>query len=382
MKSILINASNLHAGGGVQVAVSFIYELTKLLGRLSRFNITIYVSSTVDKNLESIDTDKKSFKNYKVFDVFGLNALNPKISEEFYGYDLVFTIFGPLYLPKKIPNHIIGFAQLWILYPENDAQKNSSLTTQIKNKIKFTIQWFFFKTSACRLVVELPHVKNRMMSFKKYNSKKIDIVNNCISSIYLNSQKWLPSPPIPDRDDEAIKICYVSRAYPHKNLSILLDVLNELNKISNQNFEFFVTLNDDEWVNFSPDYRSKIKNIGPLDIAQCPSFYKEMDGVIFTSLLECFSATPLEAMIMKKPLFASDRDFVRDCCGDNIIYINPIDSEDIAQKINNWFTAKSQEEREITLEKAYQHVLSLPGSFDRALAYIDIICDQLKLTEK
>ena len=40
-KKIAINASNLHNGGGVQVATSFIYELSKL--DFQDLNIYLYV---------------------------------------------------------------------------------------------------------------------------------------------------------------------------------------------------------------------------------------------------------------------------------------------------------------------------------------------------
>ena len=49
---ICINASNLHCGGGVQVASSFIYELS-LLHDLPE-NITCLVSSEVAKNLHQV----------------------------------------------------------------------------------------------------------------------------------------------------------------------------------------------------------------------------------------------------------------------------------------------------------------------------------------
>ena len=57
-----------------------------------------------------------------------------------------------------------------------------------------------------------------------------------------------------------------------------------------------------------------------MSLAQCPSYFKELDGIILPSLLECFSATPLEALIMGKPIFLSDRQFNKDVVGDFYFY--------------------------------------------------------------
>lgn len=377
MRKVLINASNLHVGGGVQVAASFLNEICETATFLENFELTIYVSSTVCLNIEAKNRGILEAYNFEVFDVYGLEALKPSIEKKFQGFDLVFSIFGPIYLPRKVPNHIVGFAQYWILYPDNEISRQQSFFLRVKTKIKYEAYWFFFKFSAARLVVELPHVKNRLISFKNYPSEKIDVVENCFSALYLQKSTWHPLARIIPQDKKIIKIGYISRAYPHKNIAILLEVARVLSKLSQINFEFYVTLSESEWASFTPDFRAIIKNVGPLTVAQCPSFYQEMNGVIFTSLLECFSATPLEAMVMKKPLFASDREFVRDCCADNAIYVDPMDAKNIAEKIHGWFSSEDEAYKIRHIEKAYQHVLNLPNSRDRALAYINIINQQL-----
>ena len=374
MQKILINASNLHNGGGVQVATSVVYELIDYLG--GDFNrISFYLSSEVSFNLKLLGIDVLSFSNIEIFDVHGLHALNKKISRKFYNFDLVFTLFGPLYLRKKIPNHIIGFAQSWIINPNNDARKSFGVIDRVKLRLKFAIQWLFFKYHANILVVELPHVKSKLVSHKKFPSEKIRIVENCFSSIYNNRSQWVPLRVMPLKDRDVIRIGYVARAYPHKNLNVLYPVARILRDISKFNFEFYVTLDDSEWSGFSEDYRGVVKNVGALSVSQCPSFYQEMDGVIFASLLECFSATPLEAMVMRKPLFASDRGFVRDVCGDYAIYIDPLNPLDIAKKIDRWYSEKSLADQATHVDSAHRHVMSLPNSRQRAIGYMDAIND-------
>lgn len=379
MHKILINAANLHAGGAVQVAASFILELSKTPNVFPNSELTIYASSIVDKNLIASGFNRNSFSNYIILDIHGIKASQRKFSDKFCGFSLIFTIFGPLYISKSAPNQITGFAQPWIIYPTNDVSIKLALKTKLLLKLKFILQWWFFKRSD-RLVVELPHVRDRLSKAKGYSPEKIDIVSNCISPVYSDKSLWAPLETNKLLRKNTIKLGYVTRNYPHKNVGFLLEIEKELNKISAISYQFCVTLTEDEWRDFTPEFRSKITNIGPLSIAQCPTFYKAMDGVIFPSLLECFSATPLEAMIMRRPLFASDRGFVRDCCGDNAKYFNPLDSKQAAKIIDQWFCKTDQDYRLSFIEQAHRHALSIPTSSDRATAYIKIINQQLNST--
>ena len=377
MKNALINASNLHVGGGVQVAASFIHELSKMRNPLPGCEITVYVSSEVDLSLVESGFDRSSLEKYFVFNVYGLDALKSKIGERFSGFNLVFTIFGPLYLAKSIENHIVGFAQAWIIYPSNEVNRLLSTKVRWFVRFKFLVQWWFFRR-VTRLVVELPHVKEGLLA-KSFPANRIDVVNNCVSSIYFESRCWTPVPGLNCDNDSLVKIGYVSRDYPHKNMDFLLDVFRELKRISSINFRFYVTLSESEWGRRSDEFRKNISNIGSLSVTQCPTFYQAMDAVFFPSLLESFSVTPLEAMVMKRPLFASDRGFVRDCCGENAFYYDPLDADAAANRIEEWFGGTSEEVRAAHVERAYAHVLGLPGSRDRASAYIEIIEKQLIL---
>lgn len=378
-QNICINASNLHNGGGVQVATSFISEIVENDDFFYKYNVTIFASKAVNDNLLASGINTSKFKNYEIFEIFGLHALKFDVKKKFKDFDVVFSIFGPVYLSGRIKNHIVGFAQSWILNPNNDVSRQCNLINRLKLRLKFAIQWRFFEFSADKLVVELPHVKKKLMASKGFPSEKIEVVENCFSSIYLDKKKWKPLSKSIESKKDVIRLGYLSRAYMHKNLQIILPVAKALDDMTNTRFEFFVTLNESEWNGFSKEYRDVVKNIGPLSVAQCPSFYNLMDGVVFFSLLECFSATPLEALVMRKPLFASNKDFVRDVCADHATYVDSMNPYDIALKILDWFFNKSQEERINALDRAYSYALSLPTAHDRASSYLRIIQDQLRI---
>lgn len=363
-KKILINTSNLHGGGGVAVATSFISELVLMS---PEFNIGgIIVSSEIDSNLKALKVDTSIFDNYSVVDFYGLSAIWKGIDKLFESYDVIFTLFGPAYFLGNNKNHIVGFAQPWIIYPFNEVYAKLTLIEKLKLKTKYFIQSLFF-ARADELIVELEHVKKGLENYSYLKKIPTSVVHSTIDSIYFDSRKWLPV-------NFPLKTCakrfgVICKNFIHKNLAIFPKIKNLLKFKYNFEAEFFVTLSPDEWDSCTESFKKAVFNIGSLKLNQCPSFYQELDAVIFPSLLECFSATPLEAMIMKKPLFASDLIFIKDYCNDHATYINPVDEYEIAEKIVTYFKVDHIDK----LESSYEYAKCFSTSRARAQKYLNII---------
>lgn len=361
---VLINAANLHSGGGVQVASSFINELPFLSNNIIKY-FDVMVSSEVDKNINK--STKSFFKNYQVYNIFGLKNYKSNLGL-FDNYDLVFTVFGPCYYNIKGLN-LVGFAQPWIIYPNNECYNLLSYTDKFKFKIKYFLQKIFFKRSDF-IIVELEHVKQSLIELGMFKKDNIHVVYNTVSNVYFSPEKW---EVINIKPSENFKIGLISRDYFHKNTNILPKV-KEILKIKYQkDVDFYVTFNEHEWVNKSSYFQENIINIGPLKVNECQSFYEVMDAIIFPSLLECFSATPLEAMIMKKPLFASDRDFIKDVCLDFAFYFEPTDQNSAAAVINNFIENKKNNELDIKLIAAQTYAKNFSTARQRAVKYTQII---------
>lgn len=370
-KKILINASNLHNGGGLQVAISFLYELS-LISENNSFCFHVIVSTDVADGLYGLSANTSNFGSYQVVDTFGVKAVFSKLNKTVKSYDLFFTIFGPNYLRVKAKKEIVGFAQPWVLNFDNPISQKMSFFSRNILLTKFCIQWFFF-LRADHYVVELEHVKEALIAKKSVDSDKISIVYNTVSSLYLDSAKWKPI--IIEKEKEVLSLGIITRDYSHKNLEVLPFVAEILNTKYNIKSRFYVTLNKLEWANKNNFFKKYVSTVGSLSPEQCPSFYEQIDGVVFPSLLECFSATPLEAMVMEKPLFASDRGFVRDVCQDHAIYIDPLDAKDIAYKIANYF--QYNKEDKIPLQQARLHAINFSSAKSRAEKYLHIINSQL-----
>ncbi|WKU19013.1 glycosyltransferase [Advenella alkanexedens] len=375
INSILINAANLNVGGGIQVAVSFIYEMTQLPD-YNFSNINIIVSSKVHRELMILNADTNIFKSYRVIDLIGLKSFFSNFNCEIKKYDVVFSIFGPNYLRKKAKKEIVGFAQPWII--DNSAYPILSTLEKLKTKLSFFAKQFFFKRSNI-FIVELEHVQDGLYKKNIAYPGTVHVVYNCISSIYFEPEKWRKLTI--DSRNSNFKIGFITRDYIHKNTSILPAIKQILLNRYKLNVDFFVTFNEQEWKSKDANFKSSILNVGSLAVTQCPSFYQAMDAVIFPSLLECFSATPLEAMAMEKPLFASDRRFVRDICNDYAFYFDPHDPSNVADVIATYIhTLHKKDSTRLTAAK--EHAINFSTAKDRAKRYLEIIeAELLKKTQ-
>lgn len=363
---ILINCSNLHVGGAVAVASSFIDCLSRFEG--IRADISLLISSLVLKNLNSLGTDTSIFKSVVVLDCYGIKSLWQGVDKHFIGQDVVFTVFGPSYFLFKRTHHLFGFAQPSIIYPNNSMTERMGLIPRLKLKAKFKLQELFF-SRADQFVVELEHVKVGLERLYFFQGKPIDVVYSTVDSVFSQPERWQP---VAISDTTSIKLGIISRNYPHKNLAclpMLKQVLRERHSLA---VDFFVTFPEQEWKQCTPFFRANIVNVGPLTLTQCPSFYTAMDGVIFPSLLECFSAVPIETMMMKRPLFASDLPFIRDCCHEHAHYFDPLNVDAMADVIADYYSALPAA-HEKPLADAYDFVQGYPGPNQRAQAYLDLV---------
>lgn len=370
MKHILINGSNLSGGGGLAVATSYISYLSNTH---QTFKVSLLISSSLYSNLISHRVKLDSFSEIEVFDS-SINLINMfKLRDKLIGYDCIFTIFGPPYLFWKVNTpHIIGFALPWIIF------KSSNVPLPFFSKqfifLKNYIKQFFFLYADC-LVVELEHVKKKLESNYFLKKLNIKIIHSEIDYVYFNKKYW-NAVKFPHKKINTFFFGIISKNYPHKNINCLLQVKKILQIQYFMNVEFFVTFEEDEWQKCSAGFKKEINNLGPLKLSQCPSFYDNLDGVIFPSLLECFSAVPIESLCMRVPLFASNYDFIYDCCNNYCQYFDPLNPYDIAHVIYTYFLIPEQQ-RIDQLEKGCEYIQNKFVTGSRGKQYNNLILEYL-----
>jgi len=151
--------------------------------------------------------------------------------------------------------------------------------------------------------------------------------------------------------------------------------LVEVNRLLAEKYKFtcnFVfTFTDDEMKACGFSELDNFFTIGPIKVDQCPAFYKLLDGLVFPSLLECFSASPIEAMKMNTTVFASNYPFVTEVSQNAAIYFDALDASSISESIVKAFADESLMEEKRILGLAL--VKNLPNAKDRAIEYLNII---------
>ncbi|ELB2761186.1 glycosyltransferase [Vibrio alginolyticus] len=114
-------------------------------------------------------------------------------------------------------------------------------------------------------------------------------------------------------------------------------------------------------------------SVGEINLNQCPNFYKYLDALIFPSMLECFSATPIESMKMETPVFCSNYPFLSEICGNSAIYFDATSSDDIARVIHN--NINNADILNNNVLRGLNIIEALPESEDRTLAYLKLMND-------
>lgn len=360
---VLIDNSNLYAGGGIQVATSFLYDLISIKDD-NEYHVIQSVNSA--KQVNKIDFDKR-FKFYDLTekDKSILNRIKKlKEIEKQIKPNVIFTVFGPSYHKSNYPK-VVGFALPYIIYPQSPFFKLISRKERLKYKILGIIKTFCFNKNSNALIFESDDA--RIIFNKKLTSDiKTYTVNNTLNTVF-NGYKV----NVYKKDKDVFNILCLSANYPHKNLDIIPDVIEEILKIKpNLNFRFNISANKSDF-KFEDKYNPYINFIGRVDLEDLPQLYESMNLLFMPTLLEVFSTTYLEAMYMQIPIVTSDMSFAKDICGDAALFAEPLDAKDYADKISLLYCNKVLYED--LVQKGKESLKRFGNSMDRTKKYLEIL---------
>ena len=179
---ILIDNSNLFAGGGIQVATSFLNDLREL-GLNHNYHIiqsknfaSVFTKDNFPNNFEFYELGEKEEKSILKRRKTMLN-LEHKICP-----NVIFTVFGPSY-HKSNYKKIVGFAWGFVIYPNSPYFKKISFKTLIKFKILNLIKVFCFNRNSDALIFETDYSRKYYLKNLKYK-KKTYVVSNTLNAIF------------------------------------------------------------------------------------------------------------------------------------------------------------------------------------------------------
>jgi len=365
---ILIDNSNLFAGGGIQVAISFLYDLIKQGNEHEFVVVQSYkIASLVD---ESIFPSNFSFLHLGKIGILRKRKEMKNLENQIIP-DVIFSVFGPSYHKSNFTK-IVGFAIPHLLYTNSPFFKKLSFLEFLKIRLLSKIKLLAFERNSDKLIFETEDAKEIYKT--KYNTtKECYVVNNTLNEVFYHPEKWIK------RDlnlSGKFNLLSVTANYPHKNLQIIPEIVKILkNKFSWNDFRFVLTVNKDE-LGFDEETNKHIVYLGSVPIELIPNLYEQIDVVFMPTLLEVFSTSYLESMFMKKPLLASNMSFARDICGDAAIFCEAMDAECYAKSI---ITLRDDSKKLNDLvEKGALKVVQYGNSSDRTKKYLEII-ENIKL---
>ena len=286
--------------------------------------------------------------------------------EKAIGPDGVISTGGHGYWRPKSPI-AGGFNMAHYIYPESPYYASISWKRKVYWKVKRKIHLFFFNRLDV-IFVQTDIVKERLSKALSPGAI-IHKVPNTVNSVFLKD--FQVKRKLPAKEADELRLLTVSSYYPHKNLEIIKPLIHVLKKKGMIQCRFVLTLPWEKYERFFGDVKEWVINVGPMPIDECPSLYQECDFMFLPTLLECFSASYVEAMAMKKPILTSDMDFAHTICRDAEVYFDPMDPVDIADKI---ISLSTDSEKQELLRKQGEKIVKLYDTPNhRAGRYLEIL---------
>ena len=370
---VLVNATTLVKGGGIQVAASFIAESCRDdMGIAWHYAI----SPQVAEELASLGADPSAVT------LFTASPTRDKVQrQQLYALekrlqpDVVFSVFGPAYMKFRSP-HLCGVAVGWVTHstrlafaalPNWLARAKTFLTCVYKG---------FWLRYADRWVVEAESARDGMRRRIGVSPDNVDIVENSCAAVF-NAADLAPSRS-PD-SGEVLRLVYVSAYYPHKNIEFIPAVAEALRrKAPDQGLEFIVTLPDDEpgLQRLLADAAARgvsdcIRNAGRVSLRQIIELYRDAHLCYMPSLLETFSATYPEAMALGRPIVTNDLDFAHANCGNAAVFAAPNDADAHADAILGLL--RSSSDWDACIERGIARLAELPDARRKYELYVQAI---------
>lgn len=359
-------------GGSLQVAISLLNEFKKfpeneyhiILGdviakqlnvRGFPNNFTFYPHPFSGPISPTIYFKRKSF----------LDNIEKNVNPE-----CVLTTSGPLYWHTKVPT-LVGFNLPNNVYEDSPFFKLVPRKKRVVWYLKKIVHRFFFKRDTTAYFVQTDDVNERL---RKYvNSDRVFTISNTFNNYFIDKPVF-PN-KLPERQNGEIRLLTISTWYPHKNFEIIKPLIKELDKRGLSDVRFVLTLKNEHYDKiFGKEYHQRVINVGTVEAAMCPSLYNECDFMFLPTLLECFSASYAEAMIMKKPILTSNLSFATTVCKSAALYFDPLNPMDIADKIGTLLSDANIQQH--LIDEGTKQMENFGNAEDRAKQILEL-CNQI-----
>ena len=372
MGVFLINASNLKAGGGLQVADS----ICRQLFRFPQHRFVVVLSTFLETTAERI----KDYGNivvilYNIPDSFksivlGRDSFLDKLVK-LHNVNAVLTVFGPSRWRPSVP-HLSGFALPQLVIPESPYFQCMSRREQLKWMVWCKVRGWSLKRSADVFWTENFYISQRLE--KLFQVENVFTVTNYYNQIFDQPEVWAKRITLPVFD--GVYCLSVSTNSSHKNFPIIIEVIKSLHKIHPDfKVRFVLTFNSEE-LPVPNEFVDYFVFTGKVNVSEVPYLYEQADIMFMPTLLECFTATYPEAMRMEVPIVTTDLEFARGLCGEAACYYSAIDAAAAAEAI--YKVATDKEYAKQLTEAGKKQLLTYDNYEQRATKLVRILEEMVK----
>jgi len=336
---IIVNASTLVIGGGIQIGLSFIQESLRITSVDWIYLVSPGIYSNLEPGLQSNyrvilieNSPAKLLKGYasrkKIYSI--CKKIKPSI---------VYSIGFPSYIwfnEMEIGRYTNGWEINSPPLPW-DTIKNPLSKIITKAGIKYRLLW---ARNANFIETQTEAAKKGIIRNTGIEPERVFVIPNSPNQVFVENGLKERLDLLYEKKDD-IAFC-LSAPYAHKNLELIPEVAYWLCNKFKKRVSFILTLPKDSevWRNIEIEaeklnVNNLVTTVGVLKVNECIEYYRKSKIVFLPTLLEVFSATYLEAMAMKVPIVTTDLEFAHDNCKDAAIYYEPRNSKDAALKIKN-----------------------------------------------
>ena len=176
-----------------------------------------------------------------------------------------------------------------------------------------------------RKIITVSHFsKQEILKHYKVEENKVDVIYNAVSNKFIPSKK----------ENYEKYILGVSSLSKHKNFDMLIKAFN---KIKDKNLKLYIVGEENRNLNNiltkGHELNSNLIFKGRVNDQELVELYSNAICFVFPSLYEGFGIPPLEAMACGCPIAVSNVTSLPEICKDAALYFNPLDMEEIAEKM-------------------------------------------------
>jgi len=258
-------------------------------------------------------------------------------------------------IPKKRKGSKIKYVVtvhdlIFIRYPKNYSRIDRKIYLK---KVKYACE------NADKIIAISLQTKRDIIEYLKIPSEKIEVIyQTCAKSFMLKVNYQYIDVVQKKYNLPENFILYVGTVETRKNLGLLVDALGKTYTklpliVVGKKTKYL----DEVWQKVEENGLQKqvafLENVSFLDL---PSIYQMANLFVYPSRFEGFGIPVLEALYSRTPVIAATGSCLKEAGGEHSIYINPDDSDELAEKID--LVIESPELQLKMKEKGYEYALN------------------------